>query len=304
MSEITSAPETFVEYQPKTWINGESITAEKLNRIETGLAHLSTQISDALSVDIDDGTSSSQETNLSAASSLAEKIASVANGLDDTFLKTATAQEEFLNKSNSAVADEDTRTMVGDLIISKTQPSIYFRKENSLETVGSIYSVVDSNSKNRIAISQRLDGSAGAEGYFLPVPTAHDSWTTYEILTTKTQPQALNYSNFSLSSLTSNITTTINSLYKWGPFVYLDITFTNNTGSAITSFSAATGTTSSNSLKPLGRVTGAAFNTSGTSIAVLGLTNAASSNLLIRLLGGSWPNGGTLRFSLYFFANL
>ena len=202
MSETTSAPETFVEYQPKTWVNGESITAEKLNRIETGLAHLSTQISDALSVDIDDGTSSSQETNLSAASSLAEKIASVANGLDDTFLKTATAQEEFLNKSNSAVADEDTRTMVGNLIISKTTPAVQFRKENSLETVGSIYSVVDSNLKNRMAISQKLDESAGAEGYFLPVPTAHDAWTTYEILTTKTQPQALATSNFSFSSLT------------------------------------------------------------------------------------------------------
>ncbi len=303
MSEITSAPETFVEYQPKTWVNGESITAEKLNRIETGLAHLSTQISDALSVDIDDGTSSSQETNLSAASSLAEKIASVANGLDDTFLKTAAAQEEFLNKSNSAVADEDTRTMVGNLIISKTTPAVQFRKADSLETVGSIYSVVDSNSKNRMVILQRLDGEQ-AEGYFLPVPSAHDSWTSYEILTTKTQPQTLNHSNFSFSSLTPNITTTINSLYKWGPFVYLDISFTNNTNAAITDFSAATGTTSSNSLKPLGRVTGAAFNTTGACIAVLALTNAASSNLLIRLLGGNWPKGGALRFSLYFFADL
>ena len=295
MSEITNTPETFVEYQPKTWVNGESITAEKLNRIETGLAHLSTQISDALSVDIDDGTSSSQETNLSTASSLAEKIASVANGLDDTFLKTATAQEEFLNKSNSAVADEDTRTMVGNLIISKTQPSIYFRKENSLETVGSIYSVVDSNSKNRMAILQRLDGEQ-AEGYFLPVPTAHDSWTTYEILTTKTHPstpQTIDASNFVFNNLTNGVTISNITAHKWGPFISLTFTATNSSNSAIASSSG----TLTSSYLPISNVRTSAYASASGFSAIAMAGNVNSGNFGIKVIQGSWGASATITFN-------
>lgn len=307
MSEITNTPQTFVEYSPRTWVNGESITADKLNNIEQGIVRLSNQIKDALSIDIDDSSSSaSQETELAAASSLAEKIVSVAEGLDGTFLKTTDADDTYLYKNNPTADDDEMRTMTGNLIISKTTPKISFRKANSLEEVGAIQHKVVSD-ENRMIISQRVDESAGDESYALPAPSEQISDASYEILTTKNYAiTTLDASDFVFNITSGGVTINNINAHRWGPFISLSFYATNSGSSAITTETTITGTVTlasgGHGGLPISVTRCAAYaNTAFSGIAMMG--NGSSNNFGIKIISGSWAANASILFNFTYMTN-
>ena len=147
-------------YSPHTWEDGEKIIADNLNHIETGINDLS---SDYLGF----------KNNLQeqVTSMVTEAAADVSEILDSGTLK----------KSGT----ESARTMEGDLFITKTAPGLYFKKTSAGDVVGGIYHTVDNNSQNRLVLLQRVDESAYAEGFFLPIPSTNEQFASYQLLTTK-----------------------------------------------------------------------------------------------------------------------
>ena len=147
-------------YSPHTWEDGEKIIADNLNHIETGINDLS---SDYLGF----------KNNLQeqVTSMITEAASDISETLDSGTLK----------KSGT----ESARTMEGDLFITKSAPGLYFKKTSIGDIVGGIYHTTDNNSQNRLVLLQRVDGSAHAEGFFLPVPNINEQFASYQLLTTK-----------------------------------------------------------------------------------------------------------------------